>query len=171
MKVANLVVTILYALFMAGCDALPFFFGLGLSLFTMIFASIEPAAFAGAAAITIVCLLVIVLCIPILVLAILAIVRSKNHSAHSYAVMYGIIITLGITQVAAVAIMIFGFGNTVNNTLNLNFNLYEEFWYIILWPGIGAIFLIAMIVLTVLSTKKIKEDRDFQALMEGYRFN
>lgn len=163
MKIANFIVSIFSALFAAIISAPLYFFGLGASLVTFFIAAIDSSSsilFAGSAGTLIIAILETALSIAVLAVSIVTFVKSRHSTARKYATGCGVVCGLTLFQVLG-AVFICAMYFPI---------LPDEYKIVVLWPVIGGLFLLAMILLTVFATKKIKEDDDFQAIMDGYTY-
>ncbi len=158
MRLANMLVSIFSAVFMGVCSVPVFYLGVGASLVTIFIAAFDNSLtglFAGSLMTVLTAVLVIGLSVAVLVLSIINYCRSKNISTRKYATGCGVVCGLTLLQVISALILFFIYLPILSGELLL----------VVLWPGIGALFLVAMILLTIFASKKIQEDRDFEDLL------
>ena len=167
-KIANLILGIVTALIIIVGDVFPLMGGIVLTFAEVLgyfIAGLDPlsgpARTFGGFPTLILTILLAVFAILIFIFSIVAFFLAKKLHFKTTAAFY---ITNCVLSVLAVAIEVYC-------ALWLNSEIYESVYHVIYyaWPVIGGLLAIAMIVLTVLGLKTIKEDINFQDMLEDMR--
>ena len=166
MRVANFIVSIFSSIVMIGGDVVPIMLGLVLSVgdaIVTIFYGVDGTFVdpIGAFPILLISIAIVINSLVVLILSIVALIISRRPYTKTCTVLYIVNCVFTLFSVGA--------ATYVSLWLNTVEDIPDNLIALYIWPVVGVAFLIAMIVLSVLSIVKNKEEENFREMIQDIR--